>query len=219
MESNKEVIMKKILKPIAVVMLSLSIGSSFIPVCNVLGEEYQHNVSEKSINQDGLNFSAEEIDIITENGQYSYDEKTTEDALKLQKYFGYDKNGNVVLNATKEQLIADLNITESQALDLLSISESGVRTTEYRGFVGVYVHLGPKVRAMNGWAAGAFAGGYVGWYAKQLAAAGPWGAGAAALITASAAATVKWAVENGVRTVPIGSQIPGFSLSYNVNVP
>lgn len=184
--------MKKFLKPIAVVMLSLSIGGSFIPVCNVLGEEYQHNVSEKSINRDSLNFSAEEIDIITENGKYSYDEKTTEDALKLQKYFGYDKNGNIVLNATKEQLIADLDITESQALDLLSISESGVMTTEYRGFVGVYVHLGPKVRAMNGWAA---------------------------LITASAAATVKWAVENGVRTVPIGSQIPGFSLSYNVNVP
>lgn len=158
-----------------------------------------------------MSFSAEEIDIITENGKYSYDEKIIEDALKLQKYFGYDKNGNVVLNATKEQSIVDLDITESQALDLLGISESGVMTTEYRGFVGVYVHLGPKVRAINGWAAGAFAGGYVGWYTKQLAAAGPWGAGAAA--------TVKWAVENGVRTVPIGSQIPGFSLSYNVNVP
>ena len=35
-------------------------------------------------------------------------------------------------------------------------------------------------------------GGYVGWYAKQFA-AGPVGAGVAAVITAGAAATAKWA--------------------------
>lgn len=36
------------------------------------------------------------------------------------------------------------------------------------GFVGISINLGPKVRKMNGWAAGAFAAGYVGWYAKSL---------------------------------------------------
>ena len=112
-----------------------------------------------------------------------------------------------------------MGVTEEQAMSLLEISDSGVRKDSSRGFVGVYIVLGPKVRKMNGWAAAAFAGGYVGWYAKQLAAAGPVGAGVAALVTASTGAVVKWAVENGVRAVPVGKNIPGFSLSYNLRLP
>ncbi|MFU2206911.1 hypothetical protein [Streptococcus pluranimalium] len=211
--------MKKVFKHLAMFALFLSISSNFIPAYNVLAEEYGSSALKENVIEDDLNFSDEEMNAITENGKYSYDEEITKAGLKLQKYFEFDENRNVVLNATKEQLMNDLNITETQALDLLSLSEPGVSTIHYRGFVGVYVHLGPKVRAMNGWAAAAFAGGYVGWYTKQLAAAGPWGAGAATLITASAAAAVKWAVENGIRTVPIGSQIRGYSLSYNVYVP
>lgn len=164
-------------------------------------------------------FSSDEMNIITDKGKYSYDESMTRTAIDLSKYFGYNEYGDIILMATKEQLTQDLGITEEQALELLAISDLGARKYNFRGFVGVYLNLGPQVRKMNGWAAGVFAGGYVGWYAKQLAATGPWGAGAAALITASTAATVKWAVENGIRTVPIGKNIPGYNYSFSVNIP
>lgn len=164
-------------------------------------------------------FSAQELDIITNNGQYEYDTEMVDTAVKLQDYFTYDQYGTIILNATKEELMTNLGITEEQAQDLLAISDLHARKTSYRGFVGVYLNLGPKVRSMGGWAAGTFAGGYVGWYAKQLAALGPWGAGAAALVTASTVLTVKWAVENHVRVVPIGQNIPGFNASYNVYIP
>ena len=164
-------------------------------------------------------FTSADINIITNYGQYSYDKKLTEVALKLENYFSKNEYGNPVLYATKEQLMEDLEITEQEAEDILSIAESDVRKTQFRGFVGLYINLGPKIRSMNGWAAAAFAGGYVGWYAKELVAAGPWGAGVAALITASAAALVKWGVENGVTVLHLGDHIPGISLSYNVYIP
>lgn len=72
---------------------------------------------------------------------------------------------------------------------------------------------------MNAWAAGAFVGGYVGWYAKQFAAAGPVGAGVAAVITAGAAATAKWAVENGIRRISLGKYIGGWNWNYTINIP
>ncbi|WP_442248742.1 hypothetical protein, partial [Staphylococcus aureus] len=64
------------------------------------------------------------------------------------------------------------------------------------GFVGLHLKLGPKVRSMNAIVAGGFAAGYIGWYTSKIAAAGPWGAGAAAAITAGTSGAVAWAVKN-----------------------
>ncbi|MBK3496682.1 hypothetical protein JFL43_17805 [Viridibacillus sp. YIM B01967] len=75
------------------------------------------------------------------------------------------------------------------------------------GFVGMYLILCPQVRAMNGWAAGAFAADYVGWYTKQFA-VNPITADVAGLITAGTALAVKNAVENNLRQVSLGMDIP-----------
>ncbi|CEY61538.1 hypothetical protein [Streptococcus pseudopneumoniae] len=138
-------------------------------------------------------FTSADINIITNYGQYSYDKKLTEVALKLENYFSKNEYGDPVLYATKEQLMEDLEITEQEAEDILSIAELDVRKTQFRGFVGLYINLGSKIRSMNGWAA--------------------------ALVTASAAALAKWGVENGVTVLHLGDHIPGISLSYNVYIP
>lgn len=210
---------KKLFKYGVLSAVSLSMLGTVMPTLTVLANEQSRIVSNQEISENTLNFSKKDMDVITNNGQYSYDESLVQTSLKLQQFFGYNEYGEVVINATKDDLIKELGVTEEQAMSLLEISDSGVRKDSSRGFVGVYIVLGPKVRKMNGWVAAAFAGGYVGWYAKQLAAAGPVGAGVAALVTASTGAVVKWAVENGVRAVPVGKNIPGFSLSYNLRLP
>lgn len=86
------------------------------------------------------------------------------------------------------------------------------------GFVGVTLLLGPEVRAMNGWAAGAFAAGYVGWYAKTFA-VNPVTAGVAALITATTGVVVKNAVEDNLRTVRVGMNIWGMNVNYPLDIP
>lgn len=205
---------KKLLKSIALLCSSLTLFTNVYPAV-VSAQENNIQVVNES---EDLNFSSHEMDIITQNGKFSYDEDLLKDSIKLQDYFGYNEYGEIVLNLTKEELVA-LGFTESEADELLAISESGVRKSKSRGFLGVYIHLGPKARSLGGWAAGTFAAGYVGFYCKELAALGPAGAGAAALITASVGLSVKWAVENGVRVVPIGQYVPGFNLSFNVHVP
>lgn len=91
-------------------------------------------------------------------------------AEKITEYFSVDENGNVSLNANQDTLIKELGISKEDADLMISITEE-LKLTEAPeiqtyGFVGVHLQLGPKVRKMNGWAAGAFAVGYVGWYAK-----------------------------------------------------
>ena len=148
------------------------------------------------------------------------DEKAMlETANILEKYFGYNEYGRIVLKATKEELVNNLGLSEKDAQDLIDISDSGVIKNKSRGFVGIYIYLGPKVRKMNGWIAGTFAGGYVGWYLKELAASSPIGAGVAAVIAGGVGLGVKYAVEHGLRVVPLGRYIPNFKLSYNVYVP
>lgn len=148
-------------------------------------------------------------------------------ANEISNYFTSDKNGRISFTANKETLI-EMGISESDAELMVSASVElprlsqlpEVSDTEFKpmGFVGIYINLGPKVRGMTGWAAGAFAGGYVGWYAKNFA-VNPVTAGVASLITATTVLVVKNAVENGVKRVPIGHNIPGWTLSYTVNIP
>lgn len=69
---------------------------------------------------------------------------------------------------------------------------------------------------MGSWATAAFATGYVGFYLKNFV-VNPLTAGVASVVSAGAA--VKYAVEHGIKRVPVGKNIPGISMSYVVQVP
>lgn len=151
------------------------------------------------------------------------EESMVEAAEQLSTYFELDENGNITFNVDQNTLVKELGISKEDAELMISASEELSKETvdnqkQGRGFVGVYLNLGPKVRKMNGWAAGAFAGGYVGWYAKTFA-VNPVTAGVAALITAATTLTVKNAVERGIRRVSLGINIAGYSGAFNVNIP
>lgn len=86
------------------------------------------------------------------------------------------------------------------------------------GFVGLHINFSQKVRNMSGVLAGAYVAGVVGFHLKGLAAAGPWGAGAAAAITAATAGTVGYAVSKGLKKVSVGVNIPFVSWSKTVTI-
>lgn len=151
------------------------------------------------------------------------EESMMETAEQLSTYFELDQNGNIIFNVDQNTLVKELGISQEDAALMIGASEELSRENvgsqiQARGFVGIYLNLGPKVRKMNGWAAGAFAGGYVGWYAKNFA-VNPVTAGVAALITGATTLTVKNAVERGIRRVSLGRNIGGYSWSFNVNIP
>ncbi len=148
------------------------------------------------------------------------DQRMLDTGRKLEKYFTLTNN-KVTINSSANTIAKDLKISLSDAQSIIDATNetNELNMIQPRGFVGVYINLGPKVRKMNGWVAGAFVGGYVGWYAKQFAAAGPVGAGVAAVITGAAAASAKWAVENKVRRISLGKYIGGWNWTYSINVP
>ena len=164
-------------------------------------------------------FSQEEIKGITNNGQYGeYDNNLTIAAEKLSKYFVI-KDNRLEINSNADTISKEINVSKEDAqLMIDAAKELPTSIISPRGFVGVYINLGPKVRKMSGWAAGTFAAGYVGFYLKQFA-VNPVTAGVVAVISAGTGAAVKWAVENGIRRVPVGKNIPGLNMSFNVNVP
>lgn len=181
---------------------------------------------------------AAEIDKTASNQVVSQDVLSSE----LSRYFTKDGSGDINFTATKSDLVS-LGISERDEELMLSFTSNelngfaeqldsslviGDTTTVENidmpyiqpfGFVGVCFKLGPKVRAMAAVPAGAFAAGFVGWYLKELAKAGPWGAGVAAAISASVGGIVGWAVKNHLKTVPIGKNIAGVSWSRNVYIP
>lgn len=183
-------------------------------------------------------FASERKENISNSIEYY---KDNELSIELSKYFTKDEIGNISFNASKLDLY-DLGISKKDAEIMLSISSKELNelaenidnslvinnpsnntniNSEIQpfGFVGVYLKLGPKVRSMAAVPAGAFAAGFVGWYLKDLAKAGPWGAGAAAAISASVGGVVGWAVKNHLKSVPVGKNIPGVSWSRNVYIP
>lgn len=147
-------------------------------------------------------------------------------AEKLSNYFELDEDGNTHFTADKETLM-EMGISEHDSQLLISMKSEKFSFEENEkkgdiqtlGFVGLHIKLGPNIRSMNAIVAGAVAGGYIGWYTKQIAAAGPWGAGAAAAITASAAGAVGWAVKNKLKKVDVGVNIMFVNLAYTVKIP
>ncbi|MGE7768297.1 hypothetical protein [Peribacillus sp. NPDC096540] len=160
----------------------------------------------------------------TVNGDdISVDRNQMQMAEKLSNYFETDADGNINFTADKETLM-NMGISESDAELMTSITSDDLTITEgeqqdIQGFVGLYFYLGPKVRGMSAVLAGAFAAGYVGWYVKQIAAAGPWGAGAAATITAATAGVVGYGVKKKLKKVQVGVYMNGFSLSWPIFLP
>ena len=162
---------------------------------------------------------------------------------ELSHYFTKDDKGDIHFTATKSDLISlgisekdakimlsftsdELNVFAGQLDSSLHISDPNVEANTYEppsaqlfGFVGLYLKLGPKIRSMAAIPAGAFAAGFVGWHLKELAAAGPWGASAAAAISASVGGVIAWAVKKHLKTIPVGQNIPGVSWSRNVYIP
>lgn len=147
------------------------------------------------------------------------DNTVVEAGLNLETMFKQVGN-QVVLDISAVDLAQELSISLLDAQAMIDATkEIDLYTPQQYGFVGVHINLGKQVRGMNGWAAAAFVTGYVGWYAKQFALAGPWGAGVASVISASAGATAKWAVENGVRRINVGQNIIGISKSFTIQIP
>ncbi|MEY8443601.1 hypothetical protein AALA52_04995 [Lactococcus ileimucosae] len=136
----------------------------------------------------------------------------------LSDFYSFDKEGKVQFNATVKDLTA-LGISEKDAKlmieDANEIKESPLRA---RGFVGLHINLGPRVRSMNAWAAGVYAGGRVG-FALKIFATTPHTAGVVAIIAGGVVGAVRWAVQNRVRRVSVGVYIPRVSLSRTVSLP
>lgn len=136
----------------------------------------------------------------------------------LSDFYSFDKEGKVQFNATVKDLTA-LGISEKDAKlmieDANEIKESPLRV---RGFVGLHINLGPRVRSMNAWAAGVYAGGRVG-FALKIFATTPHTAGVVAIIAGGVVGAVRWAVQNRVRRVSVGVYIPRVSLSRTVSLP
>lgn len=86
------------------------------------------------------------------------------------------------------------------------------------GFVGFHVQIASRVLNMGAIVGGAFVAGVVGWYAKPLAALGPWGAGAAAAIAAIAGGTAGWAIKNGLKDFYVGTNISGVSYCKSIYI-
>lgn len=138
--------------------------------------------------EDSIDWDADSKILVVNPDAIVVDKEQIELAENLSKFFEEDANGNVEFTADKETLV-ELGISESYAeimtsisLDALSVNE---REQQLQGFVGIHFNIGKKTRNMSAVAAGAFAAGYIGYYTKQIAAAGPWGAAAAATITAT----------------------------------
>ncbi|WP_077706693.1 hypothetical protein [Virgibacillus dokdonensis] len=124
------------------------------------------------------------------------DKNQVQMAEQLSTYFEENTDGTVDFNAVKETLM-DIGISENDAELMASINSDDLSFNEEKqeqqiqGFVGFYLKLGPKVRAMNAIVAGAFA----------------------AVITASTAGVVGWVVKNKLKKVNVGINIARVSLS------
>ena len=159
-----------------------------------------------------------------EDTSYLYDEAKLAD--ELSNYFERDKNGNVSFTADKETLMKlGFSENDSELMTSMNLDDSNVITHENEvsiqrsGYVSIRLNFGPKIRAMSGVAAGAFAGGFVAFYLKELALMGPVGAGAAAAITAVVAYKVSNAVENGLTYLTIGVVTKNLNWSKTINIP
>ncbi|ATF25858.1 MULTISPECIES: hypothetical protein [Brochothrix] len=142
----------------------------------------------------------------------------------LSSFYIKKADGNIALDMSNPELYK-IGFTNKQLQELNQLTQEfkiikkeniGVET---RGFVGLQIKLGKKTRAKGAIAGGAFVTGYVGWHIRKIAIAGPWGAGAAAVITATCASSVAYAISKGWKKVNVGVNIPFVKFSYTIQTP
>lgn len=90
-------------------------------------------------------------------------------------------------------------------MNYVEVTEDEMTYIEGGGFVGFYVHLPSRVINMGAAVGGAFVGGVVGWYCKELALTGPWGAGVAG-----------YSIAKKLSRFRVGVNIPGISWSKHI---
>lgn len=157
---------------------------------------------------------------ITENRKTDFElsDKDQKIADAITDFYSLDEEGNVKFNATVKDL-TDIGIPEKDAkLMIEDAEEIQDIPMRLRGFVGLHTNLGPRIRAMNAWAAGLYAGGQVG-FALKVFATTPHTAGVVAIISGSVVGAVRWAVQNRVRRISIGVYLPRVALSRTVSIP
>lgn len=157
---------------------------------------------------------------ITEKTKTNFElsDKDQKIADAITDFYALDEEGKIKFNATVKDL-TDLGISEKDAKLMIEDAEEIQDVPmRLRGFVGLHTNLGPKIRAMNAWAAGLYAGGRVG-FALKVFATNPHTAGVVAIISGSVVGSVRWAVQNRVRRISVGVHLPRVSLSRTVSLP
>ena len=157
---------------------------------------------------------------ITEKTKTNFElsDKDQKIADAITDFYALDEEGKIKFNATVKDL-TDLGISEKDAKLMIEDAEAIQDVPmRLRGFVGLHINLGPKIRAMNAWAAGLYAGGRVG-FALKVFATNPHTAGVVAIISGSVVGSVRWAVQNRVRRISVGVHLPRVSLSRTVSLP
>lgn len=157
---------------------------------------------------------------ITEKTKTNFElsDKDQKIADAITDFYALDEEGKIKFNATVKNL-TDLGISEKDAKLMIEDAEAIQDVPmRLRGFVGLHINLGPKIRAMNAWAAGLYAGGRVG-FALKVFATNPHTAGVVAIISGSVVGSVRWAVQNRVRRISVGVHLPRVSLSRTVSLP
>lgn len=146
-----------------------------------------------------------------------------ESALEqLSAYYQINSEGQVTLDVSKPDLRTKLGFTTAELnylSDLISGAEEQDSQKQIRGNVGFYLKFGPQIRGMGATGAAAFAAGYLTFYFSQLAASGPWGAGAVAALDAMIAYTVYNAINNNLKSANLIINIPGISWTKTVSIP
>lgn len=157
---------------------------------------------------------------ITEKTKTNFElsDKDQKIADAITDFYALDEERKIKFNATVKDL-TDLGISEKDAKLMIEDAEAIQDVPmRLRGFVGLHINLGPKIRAMNAWAAGLYAGGRVG-FALKVFATNPHTAGVVAIISGSVVGSVRWAVQNRVRRISVGVHLPRVSLSRTVSLP
>ncbi|HEM4335509.1 TPA: hypothetical protein U1Y26_002238 [Streptococcus suis] len=204
-------IMNKFFKFTALGLSIFLFSSSLLPLSS-------YSVSADSIISKEVN--SNEV-IVEVDGQTFHNVSVSEDILNagqvLENYFYVDKVGNVNLKGSPEELAKALGISVDEAISFYQATKELPNIYD-RGPVGFKFNLGPTVRAMNGWAAGAFATGYAGWYLKQFA-VNPLTAGVVAVISGAIGWSVKTAVENLWTVAYATVDVPFVNLVYTIDLP
>ncbi|MFV0559356.1 MAG: hypothetical protein ACK5NA_01380 [Enterococcus sp.] len=204
--------MKIFRKAIVCGLTLVTIGGLATPVTSVFAAESEpssYNTDNQSVYFDSLDDMSK---FVTDNN--------LQPKVDFSKYFYVDSNDSIQMNINSAELKSQYNLTDKDISDLQILNTQIKYTDEskLRGFVGLHINLGSKVRGMSAVVAGGFAAGYCSFYLKQFA-INPVTAGVVEGISAAIGGTVDWAVNQGMKRVDVGVNVPFVSLAFTVNVP